>query len=147
MFKISRSVFTMAFLAGVLSACQAAQPGVPPSSSAAQPAAIANPASVNCIRQGGRLLIVTRPDGGQYGICVFVENKQCEEWAMFRGECPVGGVDVSAWKTDAAKFCVLTGGQYKESGDGDGQADCTLPAGKTCPVLDYFQGKCSADDG
>ncbi len=52
---------------------------------------IPNPASQNCIKIGGNLQIVTGPQGGQYGICVFSNNYQCEEWALFRNECPAGG--------------------------------------------------------
>lgn len=53
---------------------------------------LANPASVNCVEKGG--IVEMREDvaGGQYGMCVFSDGKQCEEWAMFRGECPVGGI-------------------------------------------------------
>ena len=54
---------------------------------------LANPASVRCIEKGGTLRIERRPDGGQSGVCVFVDNYQCEEWALFRGECPAGGLN------------------------------------------------------
>jgi putative hemolysin len=56
---------------------------------------IANPASVNCINKGGTLSIQKRGDGGEYGICTFEDNWQCEEWALFRGECPAGGKKVT----------------------------------------------------
>jgi len=52
---------------------------------------IANPASVNCINKGGTLSIQKSVDGGEYGICTFEDNRQCEEWALFRGECPANG--------------------------------------------------------
>jgi len=48
---------------------------------------IANPASVNCIKQGNKLEIRTDKQGNQYGICIFPDGKECEEWAFFRGEC------------------------------------------------------------
>jgi len=51
---------------------------------------IANPASVNCINKGGSLSIQKGTDGGEYGICTFEDNRQCEEWALFRGECSAG---------------------------------------------------------
>ncbi len=54
-------------------------------------AGMANPASVNCVDKGGKVEIENDASGGQYGMCVFPDGKQCEEWAMFRGECPVGG--------------------------------------------------------
>ncbi len=53
---------------------------------------MANPASVNCEKSGGTLEIRTGADGGQVGYCKFSGGKECEEWAMMRGECPVGGV-------------------------------------------------------
>lgn len=45
---------------------------------------MANPASVNCAQQGGRSEIRTAADGGQYGVCVFNDGRQCEEWALLR---------------------------------------------------------------
>jgi uncharacterized protein len=35
---------------------------------------LANPASVNCSQKGGALRMERRPDGGQYGVCVFADN-------------------------------------------------------------------------
>lgn len=51
---------------------------------------LANPASTNCIKQGGRLDIREDKEGGQYGVCVFNNGSECEEWAFFRGECQKG---------------------------------------------------------
>jgi putative hemolysin len=48
---------------------------------------IANPASVYCEQQGGKLNIVTDAQGGQSGICVFTNGVECDEWKFFRGEC------------------------------------------------------------
>jgi putative hemolysin len=47
----------------------------------------ANPASVYCEEQGYTLEIRTDKDGGQYGVCVFPDGTECDEWAFFRGEC------------------------------------------------------------
>lgn len=52
-----------------------------------QKAGLANPASVNCVKHGGTLKIVTGKDGGQVGICTFPDGKQCEEWAFLRNQC------------------------------------------------------------
>lgn len=54
-----------------------------------QAAGMANPASVNCAQRGGKLQIVTTP-AGQTGICTFPSGKQCEEWALMRGQCTPG---------------------------------------------------------
>lgn len=71
---------------------------------------IANPASVHCIRSGGKLVIRRNKDGGEYGVCVFEDNRECEEWALFRGECPVGGLDVKTFTTDDPfKYCAVIG--------------------------------------
>jgi putative hemolysin len=51
---------------------------------------IANPASENCIAKGGRLEIRENTDG-EYGICIAPDNTECDEWALFRGECFFGG--------------------------------------------------------
>jgi putative hemolysin len=48
---------------------------------------VANPASVYCEQVGGRLEIRTDPEGGQYGMCLFSDGSECEEWALYRGEC------------------------------------------------------------
>jgi|GEM_PF-5508051 len=77
---------------------------------AARAAGMANPASVNCEEQGGALEIKKSP-AGEYGVCKFGPARQCEEWALFRGECPKGGVDISAFKRDADIMCAITGGR------------------------------------
>jgi len=50
---------------------------------------MANPASVYCEQQGNKLEIRTAADGSQSGVCIFPDGSECEEWAYFRGECPV----------------------------------------------------------
>lgn len=48
---------------------------------------MANPASVYCVDQGGKLEI-REGDGGQYGMCVFADGRECDEWEFFRsGVC------------------------------------------------------------
>jgi len=112
-------------------------------------AAIANPASVNCINKGGTLSIQKRGDGGEYGICIFEDNCQCEEWAMFRGECPAGGLKVAGLATSAARICVITGGIYTATGNNNmdnEQGNCTFKNGVVCNAWDYFNGKCIRTD-
>jgi putative hemolysin len=147
-YAISRTIKPLAVLslATVLIGCaSAAQPQPTPTPESA--AQIANPASQNCVEQGGTLVIQERPDGGQYGVCTFEDNKQCEEWAMFRGECPVGGVKVTGYVTPAAVYCAITGGEYQVTGSSnteEEQGTCTLQNGQTCDVWEYYQGTCSA---
>lgn len=58
-----------------------------PSATVAVPkAGLANPASVYCVEKGGRVNIITGPDGGQVGMCVFPDGSEIEEWAYMRGQ-------------------------------------------------------------
>lgn len=107
---------------------------------------LANPASVNCTQQGGALVIELRPDGGQFGVCVFVDNYQCEEWALLRGECPKNGLRVTGFATAAGRYCAITGGRYavvSAPGASPERGTCTLPTGKSCEADAYFAGACT----
>jgi len=52
---------------------------------------IANPASVYCEKQGYQLETRTDSEGNQYGVCIFPNGSECDEWAYFRGECAPAG--------------------------------------------------------
>ncbi len=52
--------------------------------------AISNPASKYCVDQGFKSEIRTATDGSQYGVCMFPDRSECEEWAYFQGECKAG---------------------------------------------------------
>lgn len=107
---------------------------------------LANPASVNCGKVGGDLQIESIGDQGQVGVCFFADGRQCEEWALFRGECPVGGRSVTALKTEGARYCVIRGGRYEMTraqtqGEPE-QGRCTLPNGTVCDAAVLWQGSC-----
>jgi putative hemolysin len=109
-------------------------------------AGLANPASKNCIDQGGTLAMEERGDLGQIGVCYFEDNLQCEEWALMRGDCPVGGVKVTGYATTAGRYCAITGGEYAitgNSGASDEQGTCTFKDGSQCDAWDYYNGVCS----
>lgn len=119
---------------------------VPPAATQSGSSGIANPASQNCEAKGGKLSIQTNPSGGQYGICIFEDNLQCEEWAMLRGDCPEGGIKVTGYVTPAAVYCAITGGDYTVTGASNTDQDqgtCTFKSGKTCDVWEYYKGNCS----
>ena len=84
------------------------------SMSCRKPGPVPNPATQNCLDRGGQHATEQRGDGGEYGVCLFEDNRQCEEWAMARGECPVGGVKVSGYNTSAACDCAITGGNIPQ---------------------------------
>lgn len=54
----------------------------------------ANPASLNCLQHNGRLEIRQTPQG-EYAECILPSGKRCEEWEMFRGNCPVRTVNAN----------------------------------------------------
>lgn len=49
-----------------------------------------NPASVYCQEQGYPLEMRQDADGGSYGVCLFPDGSECDEWAFYRGECHPG---------------------------------------------------------
>ena len=59
---------------------------------------IANPAAQDCVLKGYRYEIRADANGGQYGVCSKPGYTECEEWALFRGECSIVqlGANVSA---------------------------------------------------
>lgn len=65
---------------------------------------IANPAADNCLQQGGELEI-RQGDGGEYGMCIFADGRECDEWALYHGVCEQHRVSL-------AFFDHLAGGQY-----------------------------------
>ena len=139
-------IVSLILLAIVIVGC--AKKSVEPSKSTDNgnaPVSMANPASQNCEKVGGRLSIMKRGDGGEYGVCLFEDNRQCEEWTLMRGDCPVGGLKITGYITPAAQYCAITGGEYAIT---DGKAEieqgtCKLKGGKMCDVWDLFNGKCA----
>jgi len=70
--------------AAILLATAACDPVNTAGPSKPQAIGMANPASVHCRSEGGRLDIRRNAEGGEYGVCVFDDGRQCEEWALFR---------------------------------------------------------------
>jgi putative hemolysin len=104
----------------------------------------ANPATENCIALGGRHTVEHRPDGGEFDVCLFEDNLQCEEWALLRGLCPAGGRRVTGYATEAARFCAISGGRYvvTSAPQAAEAGDCFLSGGDTCSADAYFAGTC-----
>ncbi|MFA6307305.1 MAG: DUF333 domain-containing protein [Patescibacteria group bacterium] len=100
---------------------------------------IANPASANCLEKGGRLEMRNNKKG-QYGVCLFEDNRQCEEWALLRGECPVGGLKITGYENDAQVYCAITGGQVE--GVGTETPMCKRIDGTLCNAQANLDGDC-----
>ena len=99
--------------------------------------AMANPASEYCVQAGGVLDIREKPDSSQYGVCIFPNKKECEEWALFRGECPEDGIDVSSYRTVLESYCAITGGEVDEE-----EGECIFSEENVCDLEAYYSGEC-----
>jgi putative hemolysin len=118
----------------------AAAPQTNENANAAAPTAgLANPASVNCIQKGGKLEI-RENKLGQYGVCLFEDNRQCEEWALMRGQCPAGGLKITGYDNDAEIYCAITGGTVQ--GVGTKTPMCRRTDGTLCTAEANFNGDC-----
>jgi putative hemolysin len=80
----------------------------------AQSASMANPASVNCVQNGGKSEIRKDAKGGEVGYCVFPDKSECEEWAYMRGECKPGAKATSVTKADNGKTVQAASGNIVE---------------------------------
>lgn len=101
---------------------------------------IANPASTNCLEKGGMKIEIRNSKKGQYGVCLFEDNRQCEEWALLRGECPIGGLKVTGYENDAEIYCAITGG--KVTGLGTENPMCQRIDGTFCNAQANLDGDC-----
>ena len=131
------SLILGASLIFILAGCQQSTP--PESEIEDEPIAMANPASVNCIEKGGTLEMRENKNG-EYGVCLFEDNRQCEEWALFRGDCPEGGVKVTGFDNEAEIFCAITGGEVE--GVGTENPMCKRIDGTFCNAQSNLDGEC-----
>jgi len=118
-------------------------------SSPNEPQQLANPASVHCDEQGGKLDIRKDADGGEVGYCQFDDGTECEEWAFFRGSCSPGEFSKSTQLANpAAVHCTEQGGEYdiREHNDGGQYGVCIFDDGSECDAWDYFRGDCAPGD-
>jgi putative hemolysin len=138
-FGVARLAFLLA--ASVVCVVGAAQAQTPSTA-----VSLANPASRNCVDKGGQLTIESNGKGGQFGVCTFADSRQCEEWAMMRGDCRTGGIKVAGFATPAARYCAITGGAYtviSASNTPDEQGKCAFKGGRSCDAAAYLAGTCT----
>lgn len=103
--------------------------------------AISNPASEYCIKVGGTLQTETRGDGGEYNVCNFEDDQSCEEWALYKKDCPAGGVKTVGYDTIEEVYCAQIGGETIAAPN----SKCTLPDGQICSNKALYNGKCPSD--
>jgi putative hemolysin len=124
--------------------------------------ALANPASVYCQENDGKLEIRTADDGSQSGVCVFSDGSECEEWAYLSGVCHPGDVFPNTTNPANPKdatglnagilpviaidqvYCEELGGNFDvRPVDDDGwSANCLLPEKSNCSALAFSRGEC-----
>lgn len=82
-------IFHFTVVVTLLTACSAPsnQQSAAPVLTDVPQANMPNPASAYCVEQGYTSEIRTGEDGSQYGVCIFPDGSECDEWAYFRGEC------------------------------------------------------------
>lgn len=137
----------------LLSACGAETQRQLPTVTATDTKNIANPASAYCEKQGFKLEIRTAQDGSQYGVCMFEDDSECEEWAYYRGECKQGDMDVAPPPTStpvglanpASTYCIEKGGtsEIRTAEDSSQFGVCTFPDGNECEEWAFFRGECT----
>lgn len=102
-------------------------------------AEIANPASVYCTEQGNKHEIRTAADGSQFGVCIFADKTECNEWAYFRGEC---GPIAQTSPTPAATIVAITepsgGGPGGGDISGEGASGGYMPEGTSEEFTDWW---------
>lgn len=137
----------------ILSACSTQTPQPVTATASRDTTNMANPASAYCEEQGFKLEIRTAQDGSQYGVCMFEDNTECEEWAYYRGECKPGDMDVAPPPTTtpagitnpASTYCVEQGGtsELRTAEEGSQSGVCVFPDGSECDEWAFFRGECA----
>ncbi len=109
-----------------------------------QPIGMANPASKYCVEQGGKLDIRKDAQGNEYGVCMFPDGTECEEWAFFRGQCKPGEQAHIGMPDPAAVHCLKEGGKLdiRKDAQGNEYGVCVFPDGTECEEWAFFRGQC-----
>lgn len=113
------------------------------------PIGMANPASVFCADNSGTLEMRQDAGGGEYGMCVFSDGSECEEWAYFRGECTPGQPKSAAnLPNPASANCVDQGGalEIRQDADGGEYGMCVFSDGSECEEWALLRGTCAAGE-
>jgi uncharacterized protein len=151
--KIKNISIVIALGLFVLFACSTQTPQPVPATATLDTITIANPASAYCEEQGLKLEIRTAQDGSQYGVCMFEDDTECEEFAYYRGECKPGDLDVAPPPTatpagianPASTYCVEQGGtsEIRTAEDSSQYGVCSFPDGSACEEWAFFRGECA----
>ncbi|MDD5639832.1 MAG: DUF333 domain-containing protein [Candidatus Pacebacteria bacterium] len=91
-----------------------------------------------CTKNGGSVTKEKKPDGSDYELCYFDDNRACITEAMKIGECPVGGVKTTGYDNIYQKYCAWSGGKTIA----EANAKCTFKDGSFCSAEEYYFGTC-----
>ena len=151
--KIKNISIALALGLFVLFACSPRTPQPVTATATRDTTTLANPASAYCEGQGFKLETRTAQDGSQYGVCMFEDDTECEEWAYYRAECKPGDMDVAPAPTatpagianPASAYCVEQGGtsEIRTAEDGSQSGVCAFPDGSECEEWAFFRGECT----
>ena len=111
-----------------------------------QKSGMANPASEYCAEQGGKVEIRKDAQGNEYGMCLFDDGSQCEEWAFYRGDCKKGEFPQSSGMANpASQYCLDHGGklEIRKAEDGGEVGICKFSDGSECDQWAFFRGECA----
>ncbi len=94
-----------------------------------------NPASVNCVNKGYYLEIKEGTDG-EYGVCKYA-GWECEEWALYRGECCLQDSDCTCPNGTARcenTRCLCIGEEEKGEGNEENTTIIPTQENNTIPI-------------
>jgi len=97
---------------------------------------VPDPAAVYCKDQGYNL--ETRNNAnGQYGVCIFEDGSECDEWLFFTGQC---GQEHSFCEKNGGKISTVDSCNKWYSAPAC--AVCKIPGDGECYEWDYLNGDC-----
>jgi hypothetical protein len=112
-----------------LAACGGQATDSPTEPTLPEESGMANPASVYCLGLGFNLEM-RESEAGQYGVCIFPDGAECEEWDFLAGRC-----------APERSFCAQQGFTLQPDGN---VGTCLFPDGTACPEIDFFEGRCGS---
>lgn len=94
-----------------------------------------------CEKSGGKIQTQTKTlngkDYGTYDACIFTDNLQCEDWALFHGYCPKTGVKITGYDNDQEIYCAVLGAQVDMK-----NKLCKFSNGAECKLDDLYTNNC-----
>jgi len=110
---------------------------------------LANPASANCAKVGGKTEIRKDAEGNEYGMCTFTNGTSCDEWGLFRNEgckpfTPVTTTPAAVGMANPASVnCGKVGAtsEILKNPDGSEYGMCKFPNGTSCEEWALFRGE------